>query len=178
MFNAFRAAFLCSAMLVVAACSGGSNTATFTSKTYGYSLTVPAGWTATEASSKWDGNGMPGHLEPEDDLFNSPTGQIAWGIAAPTTKDLPGYVADRIAANYADHGDTCPAAPAVQEPIEVGGQAGSFVAWDCGLLINLAVTAHKGTGYQFVLRDQNVHAATDAADRAVFAALLRSVRFP
>jgi hypothetical protein len=117
-------------------------------------------------------------MAAEDDLFDSPTGQIVWGQSAPTGKDLVGYVGERIAATFADHGDTCPSAPAIQQPIEIGGQAGTFVAWDCGLLINLAVTVRKGIGYQFAFRDANVHGATDAADHAIFAGLLGSVRFP
>jgi hypothetical protein len=131
-----------------------------------------------EATAKWDGASMPGHDSPENDVFSSPSGQIVWAQSALTKRGLAGYVDDRVEANFADHGDTCPATPAAQKPIAFGGQAGTLVAWDCGLLINLAVTVRGSLGYQFVFRDAAVHAATDPADEAVFLGLLASVRFP
>ena len=77
-----------------------------------------------------------------------------------------------------DHGDTCPKAiPDAQHPIEIGGQPGMLLAWDCGLLIDQAVTVRDGVGYFFGLRDPTVQAATDAADRRLFFELLDSVRF-
>jgi hypothetical protein len=52
------------------------------------------------------------------------------------------------------------------------------VAFNCGLLINLAVALHHGVEYQFTLRDPTVQAATDPADQAVFSRILESVHFP
>jgi hypothetical protein len=151
---------------------------TFTSTTYGYSLIVPAGWTMSGAIANWDGIGMPGDDALVADLFESPTGQIVWAVGALTKKTLPGYVDDRIEANFADRGDDCPAAPAVQKPIEIGGQDGSLVDWDCGFLFNIAITVRGGLAYQFAFQDEAVDAASDRTDEAMFTGLLRSVRFP
>ena len=150
----------------------------FTSETYGYSLTVPAGWATIQATAKWDGKGAPVHDVPEADQFVGPAAASAWFFGAPTTKDLAGRVKESIAANAAEHGATCPPVPEIQDPIEIGGDPGMLVGYNCGILINTAITVHKGTAYLFGFRDPAVHAATDPKDRADFLALLESVRFP
>jgi len=160
------------------AASASAGPTSFTSKIYGYSLTVPAGWTGVQASAAWDGNRAPGHEVPQADQFIGPAAASSWAYAAPTTKDLAGYVKERIAANAADHAATCPATPDAEDPIEVGGAPATLLAWNCGILINGAVTVYNGTGYLFGFRDPAVHAATNAADRAAFLQLLHSVRFP
>jgi hypothetical protein len=151
---------------------------TFASTTYGYSLTVPAGWTSIQASVAWNGSGAPFSGDAEADQFNGPGTASAWAFAAPTTKDLAGYAQERIAATAAAASATCPAAPDLQDQIEIGGEPGTLLSWDCGILINIAVMVHNGAGYLFGFRDPAVHAATDAADRATFLDLLKSVRFP
>ena len=85
---------------------------------------------------------------------------------------------ERIEANAVDHAATCPATPDAKDTIEIGGAPGRMLAWNCGILINGAVTVYDGTGYLFGFRDPAVHAATDAADRAAFLQLLHSVYFP
>ena len=78
-----------------------------------------------------------------------------------------------------DHGETCPASgPETTEPIKIGREAGALLSWDCGILINMAVLVRDGTGFVLVMRDPDVHAATDAADRAILEELLDSVTFP
>jgi hypothetical protein len=176
-----RAAASLVAALFVVACTNGSPSAattSFASKTYGYSLTVPAGWTVVQASAAWDGNGAPGHDIPQADQFVGPAASSAWAYAAPTTKDLAGYVKERIAANAADHAATCPATPEAEDRIDVGGEPGTLVAWNCGILINGAFAVHNGTGYLFGFRDPAVHASADVADRVAFLELLHSVKFP
>ena len=150
----------------------------FTSTTYGYSLTVPAGWTVIQATAAWGGTGGPSHDAPQADQFVGPAGASVWALVAPTTKDLAGYVKESMAAVMKYHGDTCPAPPEAVDPIKIGGEPGTLLAWNCGILINIAPTVHKGTAYLFGFRDPAVHAATDPADRAAFLALLESVRFP
>ena len=78
---------------------------------YGYSLTVPAGWTIIQATAAWDGKGAPFHDVPEADQFVGPAAASAWFFGAPTTKDLAGKVKESIAANAAEHGNTCPPYP-------------------------------------------------------------------
>ena len=150
----------------------------FTSKTYGYSLTVPGGWRVIQATAAWDGKGAPFHDVPEADQFIGPKAASAWFFGARTTKDLAGKVKESIAVNAAEHGNTCPAVPDANDPIDIGGQPGALLAYDCGILINNGITVHKGRVYMFGFRDPAVHAATDPADRADFLALLKSVKFP
>jgi hypothetical protein len=151
---------------------------TFTSETYGYSLTLPEGWTGVQAIARWDGKGSPGAIDSVADQFLGPDDTSSWAFAAPTTKGLRAYVKGTIEGTVEDHGDTCPAAtPDAQHPIEIGGQPGTLLAWDCGLLINQAVTVEDGVGYFFGFRDPSVQAATNAADRKLFLELLDSVKF-
>ena len=101
----------------------------------------------------------------------------SWAYAAPTTQGLTAYATGTIEATVEDHSDTCPATPEAQHPIEIGGSPGTLLAWNCGVLINQAVTVENGVGYFFGLRDVSVQAATDAADRKLFLELLKSVEF-
>jgi hypothetical protein len=158
--------------------SASSGSTKFTSKIYGYSLTVPAGWTIIQATAAWDGKGAPFHDVPQADQFVGPSAASAWFFGAPTTMDLAAKVKESIAANAAEHGNTCPAVPEVKDPIKIGSEPGTLLAWNCGILINSAIAVHKGTAYLFGFRDTAVHAATDPADRAAFLKLLQSVRFP
>lgn len=153
--------------------------ATFTSPLYGYTITLPPDWAAGAAMLPWDGKSAPGHEEPTVDKFGGPQSATAWAQAAPVTVDLDRFVNDTIAWTVRDHGDTCPAtAPEKTEPIEIGGEAGTLLSWDCGILINQALLVRNGTGYVFVMRDFAVPAATDPADRALFESLLNAVSFP
>jgi hypothetical protein len=158
--------------------SAAASPTSFTSKTYGYSLTVPGGWKVIQATATWDGVGAPFHDVPEADQFIGPRAASAWFFGAPTTKDLAGKVKESIAANSAEHSSTCPPVPDVNDPIEIGGEPGVLLGYNCGILINNAITVHKGTAYLFGFRDPAVHAATDPADRAAFLELLKSVKFP
>ena len=90
------------------------------------------------------------------------------------------YVASVVSDNFKFHGSTCPAKPESVEPIEIGGEPGALIAWNCGILINVAATVHGGTGYHFVFRDPAVAAglaitsglAGGAAVPLAYAALL------
>jgi hypothetical protein len=161
-----------------ASSSASASAALFTSKTYGYSLTPPAGWTTIQATAKWDGKGAPFHDVPEADQFVSSGPASAWFFGAPTTKDLRARVAETVTANATEHGDTCPPVPEFQDPIDIGSESGVLLGFDCGILINSAVTVHDGMAYVFGFRDPSVHAASDPTDRATFLALLKSVTFP
>lgn len=154
-----------------------AGSATFTSETYGYSLALPSGWTSVQASASWDGKGAPGSDDAVVDQFIGPAAASSWAYAAPTTKGLAAYATATIEATVEDHADTCPATPDARHPIEIGGRPGTLLAWNCGILINQAVTVDNGVGYFFGLRDLSVQAATDAADRKLFFELLKSAEF-
>jgi hypothetical protein len=156
-----------------------SGPTTFTSLLYKYTVTVPEGWTTSAALLPWDGVSQPGHEQAEVDKFVPPSSNaMAWGFAGPVSMGLNAFVQDRIKATARDHGDTCPTGPEVNEPVAIGNENGVFLAWDCGILINEAQAIRDGIAYVFVMRDLDVHAATDPTDRALLQALLDSVQFP
>jgi hypothetical protein len=157
--------------------SASASAATFTSPLYGYTVTLPAGWTAQPATVRWDGQGAPGNDDPAVDRFLGTGTASAFGFAAPMSSDLTGYATEVIARNAKFHGETCPPKPESTEQTTVGSEPSAFIAWNCGILINLAVTLHQGTGYEFVFRDPGVHQATDPTDRATFDSILGSVSF-
>ena len=150
----------------------------FASTRYPYSIALPIGWVATSARTTWDGTGSPTADDPAVDEFENPgvTG-LAFGVATPTKSVLAAWVADGIANNFRVHGDTCPQTPNSVEPVTIGGQPGTFVAWDCGILINSAFAVANGYGYRFTFRDPSIQAATDAADKATFTTMMGSVVF-
>jgi hypothetical protein len=150
----------------------------FTSSVYGYTVELPGGWRAIEATVAWDGASSISSDGPEVDQWIGRTEASAWAYAASFSGDLNAYTKKTVADNAKFHGDTCPPTPEVQDPITIGGEAGVLLAYDCGILINLALTVHKGVGYSFGLRDPTIPGATDPADAATFAGLLDSVQFP
>ena len=150
----------------------------FTSPLYGYTVTVPAGWISGPAMLRWDGTKQPGP-DADADKFVGPERLTAWAFAGPFSGDLAAFVADRIAATARDHADTCPVAePEINEPLEIGGQQWVLLGWNCGALINYAVTVRGGIAYGFVFRDLAVEAASDPDDRALFMSILRSIELP
>jgi hypothetical protein len=149
----------------------------FSSTRYPYSITLPIGWVATPASATWDGTGAPTSDDSAVDLFGPVGVGTAFVSAAPMTSLLAAWVADGIAANFRIHGDTCPQTPDSVEPVTIGGQPGTLVAWNCGILINAAFTVAHGYGYRFAFRDPRIQAATDPADKATFTTMLGSVVF-
>ena len=161
-----------------ATASSSPTAVVFASTHYPYSITLPIGWVATPARTTWDGTGAPTYDDPPVDEFENPglTG-LAFGFATPTTSLLAAWVADGIATNFRVHGDTCPRTPNAVEPITIGGQPGTLVAWSCGILINTAFTVARGYGYRFVFRDPSIHAYTDPGDKATFTTMLGSVAF-
>jgi hypothetical protein len=151
----------------------------FTSRVYGYSIVVPAGWAIGPAALQWDAASSPGHTDPVVDKFASPADVSAFAFAGPVTVDLTGFVQATIAWTVRDHGDTCPATgPEKTEPIEIGGEPGMLLSWNCGILVNDAVLVRGGTGFVLVMRDLSIAAATDPADRAILEVLLDSITFP
>ena len=128
----------------------------------------------------WDGQGAPTIEAPMVDVFvpaGESTGFGAFGLAAPTTMSLAAWVTDGIRTDLQVHSDTCLQKPDSPEPVTIGGQPGTLVAYNCGILINTAFTIVNGYGYQFGFRDPGVQAATNPADHATFTTMLKSVVF-
>jgi hypothetical protein len=166
--------------LPTATAAASSTPVVFASTRYPYSITLPIGWVASPAVETWNGGGAPAIEDTAVDAFG-PVGERmtfgAFGYAARTTRPLAAWVADGIATNFRIHGDTCPQGPDSVEPVTIGGQPGTLVAWNCGILINTAFTVANGYGYRFVFRDPTIQAATDPADKATFTTMLGSVAF-
>src|SRR5262245_54241051 len=121
----------------------------FTSPFYGYTVTLPAGWTTIAARLEWDGKGAPGAIAPAVDRFLISGEESVFAFAAPISLDLAGYAADVIARNEELRGDTCKTKPEPTEETTIGSEPAAFIAWDCGILINIALATHEGTGYEF-----------------------------
>ena len=143
---------------------------------YGYSIAVPPGWSATPAAVRWDGESQPS-LGPNVDLYSGPH-LIVLGFAGPFAGDLTAFQADRVAANARDHAECGSDAYQGGQPIDVAGQPGLLLTWDCGALVEQAITVHAGVGYSFTIRDLNFAASLDPTDLASVRSMLDSVTFP
>jgi hypothetical protein len=149
----------------------------FRSPFYGYAIPIPAGWGATPAITRWDGESAPS-LGPDVDLIAGPH-LIVLGYAAPYPSNLASFTQDRIAATARDHADTCgPDALQSNEPTTVGGQPGALLTWSCGALIKAAITVHDGVAYAFTIRDAGFLPSLDQTDLASVRSMLESLTFP
>jgi hypothetical protein len=155
-----------------------ASTVRFDSPEYGYAVTLPTGWTANQAYSKWDGKTELSKDSFDVDVFVGPSSAISFAAAAGWTHGLAAYARYLIASTERYHVDTCPRRPNRQAGIAIGGRQGVLLEYNCGILINIAATVRHGVGYVFTFRDDSVQAAFDRTDHAVFAATLRSVEFP
>lgn len=151
----------------------------FLSATYGYTVKPPAHWTSVQASRKWDGRSGLDIDSSQVDQFRSPLADpVFWAVATHWQQSLEAFTSYAISWTSSFHGDSCTAQPSSRSPITVGGQQGVLLAYDCGVLINYAVTVHNGVGYWFLFKDDAVQAATDPTDHATFLRVLNSVQFP
>jgi len=153
---------------------------TFRSSTYGYSATLPAGWTGAQAVQAWDihaGFGL--NVDSfQADQFRSPSTPAAYAVAARWNDDLAAFVRFWIVDNERYHGDNCPPEPYKRSPITIGGQPGVLLAYNCGILVSIAVAVYRGVGYNFTFVDESVASATDPTDHATFVRFLESIQFP
>ena len=82
----------------------------FTSAAYGYSVRVPARWTSTQATSKWNGQSGLDIEAPQVDKFHSPTTDPAfWAVATPWRQSLAAFASFAISWTSSFHGDSCTA---------------------------------------------------------------------
>ena len=167
-----------------AAASTGSQSSapvsrTFTSEAYGYTLTVPANWSSRQAYVKWDGKAELDGTSTAADLIGQP-GETrgVWAAASPSKLDLAADAAFAIRWTAQVHGDYCPHRPNARTHVMVGSRPGILLAYNCGILVNLAVTVAHGVEYWFSFVDHGLVAATDPADHAIFMKILSSVQFP
>ena len=149
----------------------------FTSRHYGYTEALPAGWTGGQATQQWDGTGAPGDQDSVVDLFHGPGGVEAWAIAAPTKEDLAAYTRTTTRAAAAH---PCPATPQTDQAITIGGAPAQLLNMQCppgsGFLVELAVTIHDGTAFVFASQNPS-GTGSQSADRAAFRTFLASIRW-
>jgi hypothetical protein len=157
-----------------------SNARIVTSRHYGYTETLPAGWRlATQASRRWNGKGAPGDGDNVVDLFVGPGGVEAWVVAAPTKKNLAAYAIRTVRVAGAVH--SCPAVPQSNRAITIGGAPARLLDTQCpagsGFLVEIAVTVHDGIGFAIGSQNPSGIVPTDQpADRAAFRKFLAGIR--
>ena len=160
------------------AVSGASATArVFSSPHYGYTMTLPAGWSG-QGAQPWDWPGSRGLAKDGVDVFRGPPYVTAWTFAAPMPPSLTGY-ATAIARAAAQV--PCPAAPQIDQQVTIGGAVASLIGMTCpsqgGVYMLTVATTHKQTAVVFVFEDTSGVRATQQADRGAFRELLAGVRF-
>jgi hypothetical protein len=150
-----------------------------TSRHYGYTETLPAGWRlGRQATRQWNGKGGPGYDRPVVDLFAGPRGVQAWAIAAPTKQSLAAYTARIIRHARAAH--PC-SPPQTSQAITIGGAPARLAGMQCpagsGFLVEIAVTVRNGTGFAFTSQPAP---GTTRADQpaAAFRKFLAGIRLP
>jgi hypothetical protein len=150
----------------------------FSSRHYGYTEALPAGWTGGQATQQWNGTGAPGAEDSVVDLFQGPGGLEAWAIAAPTKETLTAYTTTTTRAVAAAH--PCPATPRTDQAITISGAPAQLLSMQCppgsGFLVELAVTIHDGTAFVFASQNPS-GTGSHSVDRAAFRKFLASVRF-
>jgi hypothetical protein len=150
----------------------------FTSRHYGYTEALPAGWTGGQATQQWNGTGAPGDDDSVVDLFHGPGGVEAWALAAPTKESLAAYTRTTTRAAAAAH--PCPATPQTDQAITISGAPAQLLSMQCppgsGFLVETAVTIHDGTAFVFASQNPS-GTGSQSADRAAFRTFLASIRF-
>jgi hypothetical protein len=150
---------------------------TFTSRHYGYTGALPAGWSSgVQAAQQWNGQGAPGDEDSVVDLFSGPGGVEAWAIAAPTKQSLAAYARTTTRAAAAAH--PCPATPQTDQAITIGGEPARLLNMQCpqgsGFLVEIATTIHDGTAYVFTSQNPT-GSGNPSADRAAFRTFLAGI---
>ena len=148
----------------------------FRSPLYGYSIVVPTGWSATPATTRWDGVSAAS-LGPNVDQVAGPH-LIVLGFAGPYAGNLTAFVQEQIAAALRDHSDTCPSnALQLNQPTTIGGQPGVLLGLNCGARIDQVITVHDGVGYAFTIRDAAFSPTLDPTDFSTAQSMLDSLIF-
>jgi len=150
----------------------------FTSRQYGYTEALPAGWWSDRsATQRWDGNGAPGDRSSVVDLFAGPGGVKAWVYAAPTKENLAAYAITTARAAAAT-AHSCQAVPQTNRAITISGAPARVLAMQCPpgsrFLAEIAVTILNGTAFVF---GSQYPSATAPGDRAAFRKFLAGIQF-
>jgi hypothetical protein len=151
---------------------GSAGPGTFSSQNYGYSVAHSAGWSGKQASYHWPGAGSPGFDDSDVDLFSGPNGITVIAYGAASRASLVAYTRATAQAATAEH--QCPAVPASDQAITIGGAPARLLSTSCqGLSIETAITVHAGKAIVFT---SNLASGTKS-DRAAFRRFLAGIRF-
>lgn len=165
---------LCMLALTVALLTGcgSAGPGTFSSQNYGYRVAHSAGWSGRQASYHWPGAGSPGFEDNDVDIFSGPNGITVIAYGGASRESLAAYTRATVQAAAAEH--ACPAVPASDQAITIGGAPARLLSTPCqGLSIETAITIHAGKAIVFTC---NLASGT-RADRATFRRFLAGIRF-
>ena len=150
----------------------------FTSRQYGYTGALPAGWSSgAQATQQWNGQGAPGDEDSVVDLFSGPGGVEAWAMAAPTKESLTAYTTATTRAAAAAH--PCPATPQTDQAITISAEPALLLTMQCpagsGFQVEIATTIHNGTAYVFTSQNPT-GSGNPSADRDAFRTFLAGIQ--
>jgi hypothetical protein len=154
--------------------SGASASAArvFTSRLYGYTAALPAGWSAQPAQ-RWGGTGAPGPV----DVFRGQPNVAAWAFAVPRPASPAAY-ATAITQTAAQL--PCPAALRTSQTVPIGGVPAMLIGMRCpaqgGLLMLTAVTTRGQSTLVITFEDSSGISSAEQADRAAFREFLAGIR--
>jgi hypothetical protein len=148
---------------------------TFVSDRYGFRVTLPAGWSGTDASLDWPGDSLQGIGSPAFVNTTDPAqSRYFVAAAAPVPKGMD--LAKWKAAMVRGTPPVC-SAPLSGEQTTLGG--GPALAWThtCsdGYDVNLLAALHKGRGYIMFLASKSAN--DNAEDRRIFESIRSSFGF-
>jgi hypothetical protein len=142
----------------------------FSSWLYGYTVALPAGWSA-QPGPRWVG--APGPA----DIFRGLPYVAAWAFAVPRPASPAGYAT---AITQATAQLPCPAAPQTSQAITISGMPARLIGMRCpapgGVLMLTAVTTRGQSALVVTLEDTSGMPSAERADRAAFREFLAGIR--
>jgi hypothetical protein len=148
---------------------------TFTSRTYGFRVTLTKDWSETDAIADWDGRKLQGLSSPAFANFtDATTGRTlaAAAVRVPETMKLPDWRAAMVRAAP----DFC-SEPRSAEKTTLGGEPALTWTARCsdGYDVHKLAAVHGRHGYMLLLGSETANHA--AADAGVFESMRRSFGF-
>ena len=148
----------------------------FVSRNHGYTVALPAGWSA-RAAQPWQGPGSRGIENGGVDVFRGMPYTVVWGFAVPAPASLAAYAT---ATTRAVTQLPCPAVPQIDQHVTIGGAPARLIGMRCpaqgGALMLTAVTTHSQTDLVFMFEDSSGVIAGTQADRVAFREFLAGIR--
>ena len=147
----------------------------FVSDRYGFRVTLPAGWSGTDATIDWPGESLGGLGSP---LFANTTDPalsryfVAAAAPVPAGMDLAGWKAAMVRGTPPVCSDPSPG-----EQTTLGGEPALAWTHTCsdGYDVNLLAALHQGRGYIMFLASKSAN--DDAEDRRIFESIRTSLGF-